>query len=106
MSNRGIALWFMFFALIGGPEARAHDEPVHQFIAQQAYLFLESQVGPISELRERIGFGYVGGGPNDDPWSTGMVAVGAWREDFEDPIWGYGGLFQGWTPSSTHFLAG
>lgn len=82
----------------------AHKEWVHQYIVKQGYLFLESELGfQIPDLRNRIGLNFYGKGSDNDPWGTGLIGVAAWREDLEDPIWGYGGLFQGWTPSSTHF---
>ena len=38
-----------------------------------------------------------------NPGLLGYIGVAAEREDMEDPIWGYGGAFNGWTPTSTHF---
>ncbi len=81
----------------------AHDTPVHQYVAKQAYYFLENEKGPIPELMYRIGLLFDGAGNDNFPWQTGFIGVAAMREDLEDPIWGYGGLFNGWTPTSTHF---
>jgi hypothetical protein len=81
----------------------AHDTPVHQYVAKQAYYFLENEKGLIQEFKNRMGLSFNGPGDDNYPWQTGYIGVAAMREDLEDPIWGYGGLFNGWTPTSTHF---
>ena len=89
--------------LVVAPQGFPHEPQVHQYMVKQAYYFLDWEKGPIPELRDRIGLDIYGYGSDDDPWYFGLIGVGAWREDLEDPIWGYGGPFNGWTPTSTHF---
>lgn len=65
----------------------AHKEWVHQYLVQQSYLYLEDQLGfELTDFKNHIGFNFYGPGPNDQPWSTGFIGVGAWREDLEDVI--------------------
>ena len=103
INSTSLPLIIFIFTLVLVQTAFAHDTPVHQYIVKQAYYFLENEKGPIPELRDRIGLSFVGSGDDDDPWQTGYIGVGAMREDLEDPLWGYGDLFEGWTPTSTHF---
>jgi hypothetical protein len=85
----------------------AHKEWVHQYTVKQAYYFLENQIGgEIVDFKNHIGLDYYGKGDDSDPWSTGYIGVGAWREDLEDIIWGYGGIGNNWDPSITHFWKG
>ncbi len=94
-----ILIFFLFSSI-----ALPHREWVHQYLVQESYNFLEMQLGyEITDLKNHIGFGFYGSGDNDDPWATGYIGVAAWREDMEDVIWGYGGWFNGWDPSITHF---
>jgi tetratricopeptide (TPR) repeat protein len=93
---------FLLLSLIKTSEA--HKEWVHQYVAQEAYTFLKNMLGyEIPDLKDHIGFGFYGYGDDDDPWATGYVGVGAWREDREDIVWLHGGAFDGWDPSCTHF---
>jgi hypothetical protein len=99
--------WKLLFGLLAltvlSNKSLAHKEWVHQYTVKQAYLMLEAQIGPVPELRDRIGMTFYGYGDNTYPWATGLVGVGAWREDIEDPVYRYGGPFDGWAASSTHF---
>lgn len=92
-----------FLSIVFIENAFAHDTPVHQYIVKQAYYFLENEIGTIPELRDRIGLSFSGSGDDNHPWNTGYIGVAAMREDMDDPIWGFGGLFNGWTPTVTHF---
>jgi hypothetical protein len=86
-------------------QAFAHKEWVHQYLVRQAYWTLEMQYGaPITTLKDHMGFNSVGRGDDLNPWETGDVSTAVWREDYDDPVWGYGGWFGGgWTASITHF---
>lgn len=97
-------LGFLFLSIFLTHCAEAHKEWVHQYTVKEAYRFLESKVGgPILDLKNHIGVDFYGYGDDNDPWATGYIGVGAWREDREDIVWGYGDIFDGWDPSSTHF---
>lgn len=81
----------------------AHKEWVHQYLTQQGYLFLQYQIGDIPSLRDAIGLDYHGTGDATNPWlSNYPLGVGTWREDIDDPVYGYG-LWNGGTASLTHF---
>jgi hypothetical protein len=84
--------------------ANAHKEWVHQHMVKQAYQFLQNQIGDIPVLRYAIGPDYYGKGSDDRPFNSGYpISVGAWREDSDDPVYGYGFGSGGFTPSITHF---
>jgi hypothetical protein len=79
----------------------AHKEWVHQYIVQEAYRYLERQVGAIPALRDYVGINYNNSGTDyygsasgaKRPWEEqAALAVGVWREDVTDPIWGYYGI--------------
>ncbi|NCS88069.1 MAG: T9SS type A sorting domain-containing protein [Ignavibacteria bacterium] len=99
---------FLLLMVLFSKNVFGHKEWVHQHIAREAYYFLENQLGfELTEFKSHIGLSYYGYGvPDYDPWNTGLVVVGAWAEDENDIIWNYGGWFDGWTPSSTHFWHG
>jgi len=90
----------------------AHKEWVHQYIVQEAYRYLERQVGPIPTLRDYAGVtsSTIGGtnyfgsaSASSRPWEEpAALAVGVWREDVVDPIWGYNGI-NGSHTGVTHF---
>ena len=103
MKFTSLKLLIPFFIIIFYGMLLAHDTPVHQYVVKQAYYFLENEIGTVPELRDRIGLSFNGAGNDATPWATGYIGVAAMREDLEDPIWGFGGLFDGWTPSVTHF---
>lgn len=88
---------FLLVIVLFNKNVFGHKEWVHQHIAREAYYFLENQLGvELTEFKSHIGLNFYGsGGPDDDPWHTGLVVVGAWREDVEDVIWGSGGPFEG-----------
>ncbi|GAA3952283.1 hypothetical protein GCM10022406_37560 [Hymenobacter algoricola] len=84
--------------------ASAHKEWVHQHMVKEAYLYLEQQIGAIPTLRNAIGFGFHGRGNDAQPFNTSYpIGVGAWREDVEDPVYGYTLGLNTLTPSITHF---
>ncbi len=90
--------------LISPDYLQAHKEWVHQYLAKESYGFLEYKIGVIyPDLRDHIGLNFDGRGSDNEPWLYPYVAAGAWREDLEDPVYGYGGWFNGWTPTVTHF---
>lgn len=102
MKSRFLILSFQLLFVIS--ELHAHKEWVHQYIVREAYWFLEDQIDyTIQDLKDHVGFGFDGYGSDNEPWSTGLIGVAAWREDKDDPIWGYGDVFDGWTASCTHF---
>src|SRR3990167_5696020 len=106
-----IATFFSFSS------AYAHKEWIHQFIAQEAYQFLENyyvnngcSLDALTKIKnaifdERTGKLFKGSidDRTNDPWLTNFgIAIGEWREDTDDPIWGYN-LLNGGTASVTHF---
>ena len=103
MKFTSLKILIYYFTILFYGVLLAHDTPVHQYVVKQAYYFLENEIGAVPELRDRIGLSFNGPGDDATPWATGYIGVAAMREDLEDPIWGFGGLFDGWTPSVTHF---
>ena len=90
----------------------AHKEWVHQYLVQEAYKFLEAEIGTVPCLKSQCGIDYNGPGDNfygygvnDHYWYSNLpqVAMGSWREDLEDPVWLYNDLFNGANASSSHF---
>ncbi|MGH2569378.1 MAG: hypothetical protein ACRDGA_13655, partial [Bacteroidota bacterium] len=82
-------------------------EHVHQYISREAYQLLSTQFCDISILKDRVGNIETGQGPFTP---GGLIVIGAFREDRDDPVWGYGwqGNPFGWqkpreTSSVTHF---
>lgn len=110
MKNKilGILIWLFF--LIGTFQANAHKEWVHQYIGQEAFRFLEMEVGDVWQLRWSLGIDY--NGPGNDfhgrgvdaqPWQVfPPTALGLWREDLEDVVYGHD-IWDAGDPSSTHF---
>jgi len=79
---------------------------VHQYIVREAWKLAKYQVPDLefTDLSEHIGNNETG----NYPWETGLVVTGAYREDHEDPVYGYGGfdLFGAIDPifvTMTHF---
>jgi len=72
----------------------------HQYLVQQAWQLFKTQFPTIqhTEMNDHIGTW-----ENSGPWTTGLAAAGAYREDLEDPVYGVGQPFNGWNQSSTHF---
>jgi hypothetical protein len=97
-----ILILFVLFNLLN--PLYAHKEWVHQHIIWEAYKLLRDQVGyDIPEFQNRMVFNNFNSGSESCPWSSGRIDIAAWREDSEDPLFGFGELFQGWDASSTHF---
>lgn len=94
-------------ALLGLAYARpaeAHKEWVHQYMVQQAYLFLQNQLGPVPALQTAIGLGFHGAGVENIERPDNQISIGAWREDVDDWVYGYNSNYSdGATPSITHF---
>ncbi|TGE16959.1 hypothetical protein [Hymenobacter elongatus] len=89
---------------LGHTPAFAHKEWVHQYMVKQSYLYLEQQIGAIPALRNAIGLNYHGKGNDAQPFNTSYpIGIGAWREDTEDPVYGYRLGVNSSTPSITHF---
>ncbi|MBN8571486.1 MAG: hypothetical protein J0M18_17820, partial [Ignavibacteria bacterium] len=102
MKKKFVISMMFFFLFV--QQSFAHKEWVHQYLVWESYDFLVREKGyGYEDLRNHIGFGFNGHGSNNDPWATGFIGVGAWREDKEDIVFRSGGWFGGWTPSSTHF---
>lgn len=72
----------------------------HQYLVKEAYELLKYEYPEIisSNMNNHIGNYETG-----NRWESQLVTVGAYREDEEDIVYGWGGLFNGWDPSSTHF---
>ena len=86
--------------------ASAHKEWVHQYIVQEAYRFLEREVGEIPGIKNHLGLNYFGSGEGEKyPWELEeAISSGAWREDVYDAVWGYGSLIGGGADATiTHF---
>ena len=82
--------------------SHAHGSHVHLHQVKQAYTLLKNEFGSdIPEMRDYIGLNNVGDGGRI--WRTGLVTVGAWREDLEDIVYWVGDIDCGWDPASTHF---
>lgn len=80
-----------------------HKEHVHQHIVQEAYRFLEKEIGVIPILKDYVGLGYFGPGENNFHWDEqAAVSVGAWQEDLFDALLGNMGVM-GACVTSTHF---
>lgn len=63
----------------------AHLQNVHQYIVREGYALLRNTVGDIPVMRDHVGVAQIGG----RPWQTGFIVTGAWREDEEDPVYGF-----------------
>ncbi|MCB2409852.1 T9SS type A sorting domain-containing protein [Hymenobacter lucidus] len=93
-----LGLWF------SQRPAFAHKEWVHQYMVKQSYLYLEQQIGAIPALRDAIGLNFHGKGSDSQPFNNSYpIGIGAWREDSEDPVYGYKLGANNLTPSITHF---
>ncbi|MFM2224490.1 MAG: hypothetical protein RJA07_692 [Bacteroidota bacterium] len=96
----------------------AHKEWVHQYMVKQAFYLLEQQRGVNYNVFNKRDFGinywgssptdYYGKGNDADPWSNDcQIAIGAWRDDVEDPVFGYvetpSSLITGEHQTNSHF---
>ncbi|HCK99330.1 MAG TPA: hypothetical protein DHW42_04405 [Candidatus Marinimicrobia bacterium] len=63
---------------------------IHQYIVREAWKLAKYQCPALesTDLAEHIGNNETG----NYPWETGLVVSGAYREDHEDPVYGYGGF--------------
>ena len=78
--------------------AEAHLQPVHQYLVREGYTLLKTTVGAeIPYMMNHVGTTEIG----NNPWRTGMMVTGAWREDEEDPVYLYGDPIPG--KSGSHF---
>lgn len=78
-----------------------YTQNVHQYIVRQAWQYLKTNKPEInwdaSPMASHIGNEEQGDAEN--PWDLGLLVVGAFREDEEDPVYGYV-----WpNETSTHF---
>ncbi len=79
----------------------AHDEIVHQYLIREAYKLLKMQFGfDIPVMQDRIGYDQTGVGPFNP---GGLMVIGAFREDQEDIVWGYGSIHVPGTVTVSHF---
>lgn len=81
----GIALLAMSLAV---QESHAHAQHVHQYIVKEAYELLRAQHGDIPEMQNHVG-GLEQSYAGAYAWQLPYLTTGAWREDVEDPIFGY-----------------
>jgi hypothetical protein len=72
----------------GGGGSIQHKQNLHQYIVQEAYKIIQ-QEAPVAavKLAQHIG----GTGSGTGPWDLKTICAGAWREDEEDIVYGYGG---------------
>lgn len=75
----------------------AHEQRTHQYIVREAYTLLTQFLGrPIPLMQEALGYeddgGFVSHWPRNNgyPWIDGKIVTGAFREDEEDVMYGYG----------------
>ena len=89
-----IILLFLFTNIIF-----PHKQRVHQYMVREAYKLLKlyNNNQDIPELLNNLGTthsgGYLGSFPlsdNGHPWVDGKIVAGAFREDEEDVVYGYG----------------
>lgn len=78
-------------------ENYAHGQRTHQYIVREAYTLLTQFLGrPIPIMQASLGYNQDGGfvshwpGNNGYPWIEGKIVAGAFREDEEDVMYGYG----------------
>jgi hypothetical protein len=76
------------FTLLFTCTTLAHRQHVHQYFVWEGYRLLKLNLGlDIPILRDHISFQE--GQAGSEEWTTGYIDAGAWREDLEDPIWGW-----------------
>jgi len=81
--------------------ALAHQELVHQYIVREAYQVLRSQIGfEVPTMGQKVGTTEQGTGPFIP---GGLLVIGAYREDRDDIVWGYGTVHYSQSVSVTHF---
>src|SRR6266508_2348487 len=94
---------YFIISLILSTKAFTQDftQNVHQYMVRQAWQYLIANKPEInwnnSPMASHIG-NSESGNP-DDPWDVGLVVIGAYREDEEDPVY----LADFPNPSMTHF---
>ena len=94
----GIRIMTFTLLLIGALFAGVQQvQDVHMYIVREAWDLLRTQYPAVesTDLANHIGTSEEG----SSPWETGLVVTGAYREDEEDPIYGYATPFT----SITHF---
>jgi len=69
-------------------ESHAHAQHVHQYIVKEAYELLRMQIGNVPEMDGHIG-GLDSFYAGAYAWQLPYLTTGAWREDVEDPVFGY-----------------
>jgi hypothetical protein len=79
---------FLIVSLIFISLSFGHDQKVHVYFVREGYNLLKLWLGyDVPKLRDHINFEYIDS--ISGPWTTGMIDVGAWREDEEDPVYLY-----------------
>jgi Secretion system C-terminal sorting domain len=73
---------------LSNQESHAHAQHVHQYIIKEAYELLRSQHGDIPEMQNHVG-GLEQFYAGAYAWQLPYLTTGAWREDVEDPVFGY-----------------
>lgn len=79
--------------------AQDYSQNVHQYIVREAWEYLKARQSWIQYSPMAWHIGTTEQGDPADPWAEGLVAIGAWREDEEDPVFEVNDP----TPSSSHF---
>jgi len=76
----------------------AHKQHVHQYLTKEGYYLLRNYIGrEVPQMVDHLDNATVG-----PKWSNGTITAGAWLEDDEDIVYGYGYPLD-WTVSVSHF---
>jgi|GEM_PF-3651978 len=76
----------------------AHKQHVHQYLTTEGYNLLKNYIG--CEIPQMVT--HLNNDPVGPSWSNLTLTAGAWLEDDEDIVYGYGYPFD-WTVSISHF---
>ncbi|GIK60854.1 MAG: hypothetical protein DAHOPDDO_02519 [Ignavibacteriaceae bacterium] len=98
MKNIFLNIAILLNIVIGSTiENYAHEQRTHQYIVREAYALLTQYLRRnIPIMQAALGFNEDGGfvshwpGENGNPWIEGKIVAGAFREDEEDVMYGYG----------------
>jgi hypothetical protein len=78
----------------------SYPEHVHQYIIRNAYSLLQYQLGyAVPIMSNRVGYMQEGTGPFNP---GGLLVIGGYREDHDDVIFGWEGIWE-WRSTMTHF---
>jgi hypothetical protein len=80
----------------GGDDRVMHHQLIHQYIVLEAFKILQ-EVAPAqaAKLEDHIGTLNT----PSAPWVDRTISAGAYREDNEDILYGYGGWYYEWDPA-------